>query len=202
MTTFTTPFNLQIPVYAGITQPASLPHYSTVYAIDINGNATATGLTGQYVTVLAGNIVPGTAAEHSTLYNLPANAILTDVFLNVTTAETVGATKTVEVGLLSSEGGGNALGFLNGVSVAATGLVRGKATVTTGVSTHYYASTTRGVFFANFFAGADVLGQEGLNYETPFLTSSVTAKTISYTPASVFSTCVADIYVTYIALTM
>lgn len=201
MTTFTAPFAIQIPV-SGVAQPASLPHYSTIYSVDINGNVINTGLTGQIVTVLAGKIMPSTAAEHSLGYNLPANAILSDVFLNVTTAETVGGTKTVEVGILSTEGGGNAAGFINGASVAATGLVRAKATVTTGVNTHFYASTTRGVFLANFFAGADVLGQEGLNYETPFLTSSIVGKTISYTPASVFSTCVADIYVTYIALTM
>lgn len=202
MTTFTTPFSLQIPVYSGITQPASLPHYTTVYSVDINGNVTAPGLTGQYVTVLAGQIVAGTAAEHSTGFNLPANAMVTDVFLNVLTAETVGATKTVEVGLLSSQSGGNAAGFLNGASVAATGLVRGQAVVTVGGSNTYYASTDRGVFLANFYAGANVAGESGLNYEHDFLTSSVTAKTISYTPASVFSTCVADIYVTYIALTM
>jgi hypothetical protein len=201
MTTFTAPFSIQIPTY-NVAQPASFPHHTTIYSMDINGNVINTGLTGQIVTVLAGQIVPSTAAEHSTGYNLPANAILSDVFLNVLTAETVGATKTTEVGILSSETGGNAAGFLNGISVAATGLVRGVATVTTGVNTHFYASTDRGVFFTNFFAGSDVVGHEGLNYETPFLTSSVVGKTISYTPASVFSTCVADIYVTYIALTM
>ena len=201
MTTFTAPFNIQIPNY-DVAQPAALPHYTTIYAMDINGNVIENALTGQYVTVLAAQIVPGAASETETTYNLPANAFLTDVFLNVLTAETTGATKTVEVGLYSGESGGNAAGFLNGVSVAATGLVKGAAVVTVGGSNTYYASTTRGVFLANFFAGANTLGESGLNYEHSFLTSSVTAKTISYTPASVFSTCVADIYVTYIALTM
>ncbi len=200
MTNFTAPFSIQIPNY-DVAQPASLPHYNTIYAMDINGNVT-TDATGQIVTVLAGQIVPGTAAEHALTYSLPANAMVYDVFLNVLTAETSGATKTAEVGLLSSQSGGNAAGFLNGVSVAATGLVRGAATVTTGGSNTYYASTTRGVFLANFFAGGNVADEYGLNYEHPFLTSSVTAKTISYTPASVFSQCVADIYVTYIQLTV
>jgi len=201
MTNFTAPFSIQIPNY-NVPQPAALPHFTTIYAMDINGNVISNALTGQIITVLAGQIVPGTAAEHSTGFNLPANAILSDVFLNVITPEVTGGTKTVEVGLLSSEAGGNAAGFLNGVSVAAAGLVIGNAVVTVGGSNTYYASTTKGVFLANFFAGANVLGESGLNYEHSFLTSSVTAKTISYTPASVFSQCVADIYVTYIALTM
>lgn len=198
MTTFTAPFNIQIPVYAGVPQPAALPHYTTVYAMDINGNVTEANVKGQIVTALAGTITPGNTTEVSTGFNLPANAIVSDVFLNVLTAETTGATKTVKVGLLSSETGGNALGFLNGVSVAATGLVRGVATVTVGGSNTYYASTTRGVFLADFFAGANVLGESGLNYETNFLSDSVTAKTISFTRASVFSQCEANIYVTYI----
>lgn len=201
MTNFTAPFSIQIPNY-NVPQPAALPHYTTIYAMDINGNVISNALTGQIITVLAGQIVPGTAAEHSTGFNLPANAILFNVFLNVITPEVTGGTKTVEVGLLSSEAGGNAAGFLNGVSVAAAGLVTGNAVVTVGGSNTYYASTTKGVFLANFFAGANVLGESGLNYEHSFLTSSVTAQTISYTPASVFSQCVADIYVTYIALTM
>jgi len=201
MTTFTAPFSIQIPNY-DVPQPASLPHYTTIYAMDINGNVTNNALTGQLVTVLAGQIVPGAASETSTGFNLPANAILTNVFLNVLTPETSGATKTVEVGLLSSETGGNASGFLNGVSVASAGLVLGGATVVVGGSNTYYSATSKGVFLANFLAGGNVADEYGLNYEHPFLTSSVTAKTISYTPASVFSQCVADIYVTYIALTM
>lgn len=198
MTTFTAPFNIQIPVYAGVSQPAALPHYKTVYSMDINGNVTEANVMGQIVTVLAATINPGNTTEVNTGYNLPANAILYDVFLNVRTAEATGATKTVEVGLLSSESGGNASGFLNGVSVAATGPVVGAATVTVGGSNTYYASTTKGAFLAKFLAGANTAGDSGLNYETKFLTSSVTAKTISFTRASAFTTCEADIYVTYI----
>jgi hypothetical protein len=200
MTQFAAPFILQIPTYS-VPQPAALPHYNTVYAMDINGNVTTTGLTGQVTTILAGQIVPGAASATLLTYSLPATAIVQDVFLNVLTAETSGATKTVTVGLNASQSGGVAAGFLNGVSVAALGLVRGVATVTVGGSNTYYASTTRGTYLATFEAGANTAYEDGLNYEFPFLTSSVTAKQLVYTPASTFSQCVADIYITYIALT-
>lgn len=201
MTTFTAPFNLQIPNY-DVAQPASLPHYNTIFSMDINGNVTTNTLTGQITTILAAKIVPGTNAQTLTGFNLPAHSMVYDVFLNVLTAETTGATKTVKVGLDTGQSGGENNGFLNGVSVAATGLVRGIATVTVGGSNTYYASTTRGSYLAILSAGTNTAYENGLNYEHSFLTDSIVANTLAYTPASVFSECVADIYITYITLTM
>lgn len=199
MTTFTAPFSIQIPNYS-VAQPAALPHYTTVYAMDINGNVVENALTGQAITVLAGQIKAGNTVEVDTGLILPAHAIVTDVFLNVLTAEATGATKTVKVGLLSTQVGGNAQGFLNGVSVATTGIKRGVATVTAGGTETFYASTTRGALFvSNFKAGSNVAGDTGINYEHPFLSDSVTAKDVSFTRGSVFVECVANIYVTYIA---
>ena len=66
-----------------------------------------------------------TGAEQDTTFNLPAKSVVLGVWVDVTTAEATGATKTLDVGLLSSESGGDADGFLDGVSVAATGVVKG-----------------------------------------------------------------------------
>lgn len=67
-----------------------------------------------------------TGSEQDTGLDLPAKGIvLPYVLVDVTTAEATGGTKTLDVGLLSSESGGDADGFLDGVSVATTGLKKG-----------------------------------------------------------------------------
>lgn len=66
-----------------------------------------------------------TGSEEDTGFDLPAKAIIKDVWVDVATAEATGGTKTLDVGLLSSETNGDADGFLNGVSVSTTGIKRG-----------------------------------------------------------------------------
>jgi hypothetical protein len=63
-------------------------------------------------------------AEFHTALDLPAKCVVYDVFMDVTTAESTASTKTIDVGLLSSEGG-DADGFLVGVSIASEGIVKG-----------------------------------------------------------------------------
>ncbi len=122
-----------------------------------------------------------TGSEQDAGIDLPAKAVVLDVFLDVTAAEVTGGTKTMSVGLLSSESGGDADGFLVGVSCAATGLKRGVATVTAGGSETYLSATTRGALLGSFVAGADSAGDVGTVYERPHLSDSVTAKSVSYT---------------------
>lgn len=65
-----------------------------------------------------------TGAEQSTGWSLPAKAIVKKVWVDVTTAEATGATKTIDVGTDGS-GSNDPDGFLNGVSVAVTGVKKG-----------------------------------------------------------------------------
>jgi len=65
-----------------------------------------------------------TGAEQDTTWDLPAKCAVLGVFVDVTTAEATGTTKTLDVGTLSSDSG-TADGFLNGISVATTGLKKG-----------------------------------------------------------------------------
>ena len=123
-----------------------------------------------------------TGAEQDTSFDLPSGAVVRDVLVDVTTAEATGATKTLDVGLLSSESGGDADGLLDGVSVAATGLVRGVATLTVGSNETYFASSTRGALLATLVAGTDVATDVGTNYEVPHLGDSVTAKSVTVEP--------------------
>jgi len=122
-----------------------------------------------------------TGSEQDAGIDLPAKAVVLDVLVDVTAAEVTGGTKTMNVGLLSSESGGDADGFLVGVSCASTGLKRGVATVTAGGSETYLSATTRGALLGSFVAGSDSAGDVGTVYERPHLSDSVTAKSVSYT---------------------
>ena len=81
------------------------------------------GLTRQCKKLLVRTAPDG--SEQDTGWDLPDNSIVRDVFLNVLTAEATGGTKTLDVGLLSSESNGDADGFLSGADVSSTGIVRG-----------------------------------------------------------------------------
>lgn len=137
--------------------------------------------------------------ETDTSFDLPSNGLVREVLINVLTAEATGTTKTLDVGLLSSESGGDLDGFLDGVSVAATGLVGAAHTITTGSNNTYFASSTAGVLLIDKVAGEDTAaGGDGVAARKPHLTSSVTAKSISVTPGSNnFAELLADIYVVY-----
>lgn len=91
-------------------------------------------------------------SEVDTGWDLPADAVVLKVFLKVTAAEATGTTKTIDVGLLSSESGGDADGFIVGLSVASTGTKVPTATIAT--NTHVSA-TTSGELLFGFDAGAD-----------------------------------------------
>jgi len=68
--------------------------------------------------------VPADDSEIDTGWDLPAKCIVLDVFIDVTTAEATGGTKTLDVGTNGS-GSDDPDGFLDGVSVANFGIVRG-----------------------------------------------------------------------------
>lgn len=136
--------------------------------------------------------------ETDTGYDLPPNAIVLDVFLNVLTAESTASIKTVEVGLLSTESGGDLDGFLDGVSLATAGIVRPGAVFHSG--TDYPASTLRGVLLSDFTAGT-ATDDRGVYVEKPFLTKSVTAKSVDLKLANnAFSEAVFDIVIVFIEL--
>lgn len=67
---------------------------------------------------------PADGSENSTGWSLPTKAIVEKVWLDVTTAEATGATKTINIGT-DGTGSNDPDGFLAGVSVAATGVVKG-----------------------------------------------------------------------------
>lgn len=113
--------------------------------------------------------------------DVPSDALVEYAYINVTTAETTATTKTLDVGLLSSESGGDADGFLDGVSVASA--VPAIPTLASG-------GQTLGALLRADESGAGVLVPE------PHSTESVTAKSVSATfgDAGGANELVADIY--------
>jgi hypothetical protein len=63
-------------------------------------------------------------SEIDTGWDLPSTAVIKNVFINVNTAESTATTKTINIGTDGS-GSNDPDGFLAGVSIASTGLVKG-----------------------------------------------------------------------------
>lgn len=143
-------------------------------------------------------------SEVDTGWSLPSNAIVEDVLLNVITAEASGTTKTINVGPLSTETGGDADGYLAGVSVASTGLVGSSFTVTetAGANETYISAitSTYGAFLAQLDSelGTDLAGDTGYVNLLPKKHLNSNGNTISWTPGSAdFAELEADIIIFY-----
>lgn len=133
--------------------------------------------------------------ENQTSFTLPSNSIVKAVYLRVKTAEATGATKTINVGTLSTASG-DADGFLAGVSVAATGLVGPAITETTGVNEVYISASTHGALLADQELGTDVAGNTGFINSRSDISSG--GKVVTWTPGgNDFAEFEADIIIDY-----
>ena len=83
--------------------------------LDASANGAVTRYTKEAIPIVA-----ATTAQDMTIV-IPAGSIIKNVWILVQTEEATGATKTVDIGV----SGGDEDGFLNGVSVAAAGIVKG-----------------------------------------------------------------------------
>ena len=120
-------------------------------------------------------------SETQTGIKLPPAAIVREVYLNVITPEATGLTKTVDVGPLSTETGGDANGYLAGVDVSTAGVKKG---------TLLNTGQTLGALLA-----VDESGTGGL---VPEPHVNLNGNNISWTPGSNdFAELVADVIVVY-----
>jgi hypothetical protein len=139
--------------------------------------------------------------EKDTGFDLPTKGIVLDVFVDVTTLEATATTKTIDVGLLSSESGGDADGFLDGASTAAAAVVRGSITVTDGSNQNFIAAApTLGALLRSGVLGTDAAGESAALIKTPHVLNG-TAKSLTYTLGSTHTELVGAIYVVYIDMT-
>lgn len=127
-------------------------------------------------------------SEEDTTFNIPTKSVVLDALVDVTTAESTGGTKTLDVGLLSGESGGDANGFLDGISVAATGIIKGVFAQTTGSNNNFVgaaATHTLGELLTNLLiAGEDIAaGGDGVAVKGSHV-SNGTAVSVTYTAGS------------------
>lgn len=141
------------------------------YAIDLNNK--------HQIYKLPFSITDTTAAtETDTGFDLPTNAMVLPWGLSALVTA-IDATEDIEVGILSSESGGDTDGFINNLSVGTLGMFAPKAAMTTGSNETFFATTTLGALVAQLSAGTDVATDVGGQNVFPFICDG-TAKSIVY----------------------
>lgn len=86
----------------------------------VNKVTMSTGATPKIAVVEIPSAIQGSATAQETAFTLPDKAIVYDVFVDVTTEETTGTGQTIDVGVV-----GTTNGYLDGVDVSSTGLIKG-----------------------------------------------------------------------------
>lgn len=144
-------------------------------------------------------------SEQDTGWDLPQSAIVFDVFVEVTTAEATGGTKTLDVGLITSETGqdaGDPDGFLEGLVVSSTGIKQGTITATTGTHTTYVSARTLGDLLIDGSDGGDAADTNGLVLRVPHVVTGSGAVSVVYTAGSAdFAEFRGNIHIVYADLT-
>lgn len=134
-------------------------------------------------------------SEKDTGLDLPSNCLITafDVSLRVTTTD---ATETIDVGLLSSESGGDANGFITAASVANSGFVELLPQITGGTNIDYVGTRYVGDLLATSIAGADAVATVG-GFTSKRYRTDGTAKSITYTGSAGSDTAAGYVYLSW-----
>ena len=146
------------------------------------------GLAVVKIPVTATEAANTTATEKDTGFDLKAGWTVLDAWIVVNTADTG---ETVDVGT-NSKDSGDADGFIDGASLATTGLVYPDATVTAGGTETYYSATTRGALLADYIAGSNEATDFGLFHKKPYTVA--TDIDLTFTTSNGTDTAAFDIY--------
>jgi hypothetical protein len=118
----------------------------------------------------------GTAVD--TGVNIEDETLILDAAVEITTLD---AGQVVDVGFINAVEGGDEDGLIDGLSTATAGITVPAATVTTGSTETFYASTTYGAYLTDFHAGVDDGNcNQGVHYRKPYETDG-TITSVSYT---------------------
>ena len=130
------------------------------------------------------------ATETDTGFDLPTDCLVqpSGTLVEVITLE---ASKTIDVGILASESGGDANGIVAATSVAAAGAILPIVTVTSGV----YSANTFGALISDYTAGTNA-DDRGL-FNTKQYRCNGTAKSLSYTLSSASAAATGYIKISY-----
>lgn len=134
--------------------------------------------------------------ETDTGFDLPTDAIVQPELAAGVDVLAIDATETIDVGILSSEAGGDADGLFALLSVGTAGAVKAEVVVTAGV----WASTTYGALLASFTAGTNA-DDRGLFNRLQYRCNG-TAKSITYTLTAGSDTATGFIKIPYVISTL
>lgn len=139
--------------------------------------------------------LPGT--EVDTGFDFKKGDIVKHVYVRIYTAEATGTTKTIDVGILSSESGGDADGFLDGVVTSATGTVTATASATDGSNQNFWATAPkRGALLYSGRLGTDAAGDAGAIIPIDWVCDG-TAVSLTHTVGSAGTELDADIVIEF-----
>ncbi len=140
------------------------------------------------------------AGEIDTGFDFQKGDVLLHACVKVKAAEATGTTKTIDVGILSSESGGDADGFIDGAVTSATGVVTVTAVGTDGTNQNYFATAPKlGALLRTGILGTDAAGEAPAVIPVPWVCDG-TAKSLTYTIGSTATELVAKGYVVFFRL--
>ncbi len=133
---------------------------------------------GEWITL---PLVYNDNSETDTGFDIPKGCVLYpwEMFLIV---DTIDSTETIEVGILSTEAGGDADGFIDAYSIATGGVfcVQNMVAITDASHANYYSTNNIGDLFWTGSEGANTSGSNGLLHMKAHRGDG-TATSISYT---------------------
>lgn len=181
--------------------PVNKNRMSRLLGVDAtDGNAARVGLEGTPmvpIKVAKLAITDLTTGENDTGFDLPTAGVVFDVFVQVTTAEATATTKTIDVGLLASETGGDADGFLDGVVTSAAGVVGPEVSATDGTNQNYFAAAPKlGALLRQGSLGTDAAGEAAALIKKAHILNG-TAKSVTFTLGSAHTELAGNIYIVY-----
>lgn len=132
-------------------------------------------------------------AETDTGLDLPANLLVHEVLMRVTTVD---PTETIDFGILSSETGGDANGFVVAASVATAGIVQLVPQITGGINIDFVSTNYVGALLATSIVGADAVATVGGWTPLKYRTDGV-AKSLTYTGTAGSDTAEGYFYLRY-----
>ena len=142
-------------------------------------------------------VVPFGASDNTevdTGFDLPSGLLVKDAYIKVTTTD---SGETLDAGLLSSESGGDADGFVLLTSVATSGYVNPWPVVTGGTNIDYLVHTAGyGALLKQGIAGADAVATVG-GFARRYHATDGVAESITYTGSSGSDTAAGYICLTF-----
>jgi hypothetical protein len=139
-----------------------------------------------------------TVTEKDTGLDFPTGAIISPFGLGLFPTA-VDATETIDIGMLSTETGGDADGFAALLPLSGTANVANMAgaTITAGGTEDFFGATTLGALLRDFTAGANVAGDVGTFNPKHYQVGTNLTRSLSVTPSAGLDTAQGFIFIPY-----